>query len=271
MTEAKGYFSLIQFCPNRSRMETVNVGVILFCPALGFLDAAIAADARRMKPLIRDDFDKKAIDAALASMETRVRVMRDEIATKEDLTRFIETRANDFILTLPRAMRVTDPEVDLESLREELVERPTAPRAFVPDFSKVDAITQRPGLVDKLFRPKIIVPEKQAQFPVRFAYQNGAVNLVRTIAFSADPKRADERANEIAVHTRFLQHHPPNNWEAVNVILIPGIRAQNPSDVSQIPASIEATMREFNIRMVPLDEVEEFANEVEREAHMPGT
>ncbi|HWB02533.1 MAG TPA: DUF3037 domain-containing protein [Verrucomicrobiales bacterium] len=28
-----GYYSLIQYCPDRRRMEAANIGVLLFCPA----------------------------------------------------------------------------------------------------------------------------------------------------------------------------------------------------------------------------------------------
>ena len=39
MTTEKGYYSLIQFCPDVSRLEAVNLGVILFCPGSAFLQA----------------------------------------------------------------------------------------------------------------------------------------------------------------------------------------------------------------------------------------
>lgn len=38
MNTSKGYYSLVQYCPDRSRMESANLGVVLFCPDLDFLD-----------------------------------------------------------------------------------------------------------------------------------------------------------------------------------------------------------------------------------------
>ena len=39
MTAQKGYYSLIQFYPNPSRLEAVNVGVVLFSPDAQFIAA----------------------------------------------------------------------------------------------------------------------------------------------------------------------------------------------------------------------------------------
>ena len=37
MKPSKGYYSLIQYCPDLGRLEAANVGVLLFCPERGFL------------------------------------------------------------------------------------------------------------------------------------------------------------------------------------------------------------------------------------------
>jgi len=39
MSLTKGYYSIIQYCPDPSRLEAVNIGVALFCPELRFLRA----------------------------------------------------------------------------------------------------------------------------------------------------------------------------------------------------------------------------------------
>ena len=40
MNSKRGYYSLIQFCPEPSRAEAVNLGVLLFCPEAGFIGRA---------------------------------------------------------------------------------------------------------------------------------------------------------------------------------------------------------------------------------------
>ena len=42
MESAKGYYCLIQYCPDLARLEAANIGVILFCPERGFIRAKIA-------------------------------------------------------------------------------------------------------------------------------------------------------------------------------------------------------------------------------------
>jgi len=39
MDARKGYYTLIQFRPDASRLEAVNMGILLFCPETGFIAA----------------------------------------------------------------------------------------------------------------------------------------------------------------------------------------------------------------------------------------
>ena len=52
MAAKRGYFSLVQFCPNPSRAEAVNLGVILFCPDAGFLEAKMSAGNKPAMKLV---------------------------------------------------------------------------------------------------------------------------------------------------------------------------------------------------------------------------
>lgn len=48
MTFHKGHYSLIQYCPDPARRESVNVGVLLFCPEAEFLSALVSSDKCRV-------------------------------------------------------------------------------------------------------------------------------------------------------------------------------------------------------------------------------
>ena len=39
----RGYYSLIQFCPDTCRLEVANVGVVLYCPEVSFLISKLPA------------------------------------------------------------------------------------------------------------------------------------------------------------------------------------------------------------------------------------
>ena len=65
MNAKRGYYSLVQFCPNPARAEAVNVGVILFCPEAGFLAARTSAGARAAAKLVgREGVDPAELEAA---------------------------------------------------------------------------------------------------------------------------------------------------------------------------------------------------------------
>ena len=100
MSTAKGYYSVIQYCPDRSRMEAANIGVVLLCPAQGFIQARTAASNDRIAKFFgRQSFDKSRLIEAKRSIERRMEVDRDSFRTPEDLVRFMDTRGNDILLT----------------------------------------------------------------------------------------------------------------------------------------------------------------------------
>ena len=122
--EAKGYYSLVQYCPDHSRAEVANVGVLLFCPERGFLQVRMAHDNKRVKRFFRQDgvdIDRKRLNAAKSAILSRLQVAHDEFKCVEDLCDFAKSRANEIVITQPRSMRVTEPERELDELFAELV------------------------------------------------------------------------------------------------------------------------------------------------------
>lgn len=57
-------YSVVQVVPRVERDERINAGVILFCPAAGFLGCRIALDERRLRALA-PDADVAAVSAQL--------------------------------------------------------------------------------------------------------------------------------------------------------------------------------------------------------------
>ena len=49
MTPARGFFSLIQFCPDLDRGEYANVGIVLVVPQRGILDIRLSEDNKGPK------------------------------------------------------------------------------------------------------------------------------------------------------------------------------------------------------------------------------
>jgi hypothetical protein len=275
MNPVKGYYSLIQFCPDASRLETVNVGVILLCPERGFLDARTCRAKKRVQQVFGKKVDLKALDLAERAMESRVRGAREDVRSREDLAEFARLQANALMITAPRPMRVVDPEADLEALYKELVggEPQKRERRSEPEVkTRIDEIFQRPSLKDRIVvKPQVTVPITDRRFPVPYAYQNGAFNLVRPEVFVADENNALGKAEKLMAEAAMIQRHTERTDNPQRVIVIPEVLDADPvRDTTGLEAKIEAMFREFAIRVVKPEELDAFAQEVEREAHAVG-
>lgn len=118
----KGYYSLIQYCPDLGRLEAANVGVILFCPERQFLKAITSTNNSRIIRFFgREGHDWTRINAIKKGIEDRIEIEGERIKNREDLERFIDQRANLLQITPPRSMRIVDPSRDLRSLAEEFL------------------------------------------------------------------------------------------------------------------------------------------------------
>ncbi len=122
MPDIRGYYSLIQFCPDLSRMETANLGVALYCPDGGFLDARVRSSNDGARRLIRGKrLDMGRLNAAKAAIKARLVNEGKWFSSPEDFRRFAASCANDLLMTEPRPLKTADPAVELETLFTDLV------------------------------------------------------------------------------------------------------------------------------------------------------
>ena len=122
MKPMRGYYSIIQYCPDLGRLEAANIGVLLLCPDLGFLKARMSRDNARIRHFFGDEgHDWTRINAFKSGIEERLEVEHDDIRTLEALESFISRRANLIQISPPRPMKVHDPEKDLDQLFKDLV------------------------------------------------------------------------------------------------------------------------------------------------------
>src|SRR5436190_5271048 len=120
-----GYYSLVQYCPDPSRLEAVNVGVVLFCPSLNYLDLRLAANNDRVARVFRNrQFRPWVLDSAKEALADRLRSESYRPRTIEDFQLFIDTRGNEVVLTPLRPIKVSQPTGDLEGLFLDLVQEP---------------------------------------------------------------------------------------------------------------------------------------------------
>jgi len=118
-------YAIIRVVPRVDRGELINVGVILSCPALDFLEARIELDAARLRAL-----DPSVdVDATLANLEMIPRVCRGgadagPIGEMPQRSRFhwlVSPRSTIIQLSAVHTGRTSDPGKALERLLETMV------------------------------------------------------------------------------------------------------------------------------------------------------
>lgn len=261
MNPVRGYYSLIQYCPDLSRLEAANVGVLLFCPEPHFLNARMASSNQRIRRFFgSDDRDWDRINAAKAAVAERLEVESERFRTLEDLERFVATRANEIQLTPPRPMKVFNPAQDLELLFEELVGGRARRQA-------VGSVVQRlaESLAEERVAPfvtrdvTVSVPAFHRPLTVPFGFQNGRFNLIRPATFQQVPRSgAVNRACRYAVEGRSLYEHPDEKLGELQLVVV----GHFASGEAETQAVVQDILQENRVRLFTLAELPRLVDEI---------
>lgn len=269
MNSQRGYYSLIQFCPDVSRLESVNVGVILFCPAAGYLDARTSSDNRRAEKLVgRGNLERFALNAAKRAIEHRLQVDRDSFNNIEDLQNYINTRGNLLKLTSPRPVKVFDPPNDLKKLYAELVggrstrQRMAEERKLFPRLDKTFRELQSEGRAELDKRVTIPILEKSLDVP--YTYSNGALNLIKPLKISRADGTSMNTAIRLALEGDLINRHGTVQSAKTRLIVVTAFEKLN--DASFIKR-VNDLFGEYDVENVNKQRLRDFIEKVKREAH----
>lgn len=120
---ARGFYSIVQYCPDRFRAEAVNVGLVLLRAAPHTLRVKMTSNYDRVHRLFAiSEADMKNLKFSTQGLTSRIEHSVDELSTPEALAAFAASRANDLRLTEPRLAKLGDFDDDFERLFAELVE-----------------------------------------------------------------------------------------------------------------------------------------------------
>jgi hypothetical protein len=267
MKPTRGYYSLIQFCPDASRLEAINVGVVLFCPDTGFLAARTAAGNQRAEKIVeRGTLDKAALNSAKRAIEQRLEVDRAAFQNLDDLQRFVATRGNTLKLTDPRPVKVFDPQQDLDSMFDELVGGRARSKARTPMAPELDSVFRR--LSDQgraRLDWELNVPVVGRTLRVPYAYRNGAWNLVKPQRFSSSESSAINTAMRLALEGDLLQRHSNDEEGARRLIVVSLFRDE--TGTHSLTNRVAELLGEYHVRTVKSAEIPQFVAQVESEAH----
>jgi len=124
-------YAIIRVVPRVERGEMVNVGVILSCPDVDFLDAGIEIDEPRLRAL-DESLDVEAIRTNLATIPVICRGGPEAgpigaLAQRNRFHWLVSPRSTIIQMSPPHTGRTSDPRAALERLLDTMVRRPASP------------------------------------------------------------------------------------------------------------------------------------------------
>lgn len=264
MNATKGYYSLVQYCPDLARQEAANVGVVLFCPEHGFIRARMATANHRVRRFFGEEADGfRHLNAMKDSLAGRLEIEASDFRSLEDLTRFAETRANKIQLSRPKPIKVSNPERDLAALYEELVvehARLVSPKADQPLRERLDAAFGEARLLPFLRRSlQVEVPALKRPLEVPYGFQNGRLNLIQPVAFTQKFNAQITRAACVhAVEGRSIFKHPHPEFGEMQLLVVADF-GTTAADARNAVADIFA---DSDVRFFTPDQIPSLADEI---------
>lgn len=263
MSTFKGYYSLIQYCPDLGRLEAANVGVLLFCPELRFLKAKTTKNnARIIQFFGREGHDWAQINLFKVGIEDRLTNEAADIRTLEDLQRFIALRGNLIQISAPRPLKVTEPEKDLNDLAQEFdlaVARPKPERSLKGIVR--DRLMQA-GLEKKLKTDiRLTVPLFKREVEIPMGYKNGAFNLLTPVQFgSQELDQSISRACKYAVEGKSLNETTDTELGPLKFCVIGHFRP-NDAETRSVVASV---LDNHGVKLYRTDQLPTLIDEIRR-------
>ncbi|MCH7687506.1 MAG: DUF3037 domain-containing protein [Planctomycetes bacterium] len=256
MKPNKGWFSIVQFCPDPNRLESANIGVLLFCPALDFLSVRMASDNRRIiKFFGSKDFDLTLVNSFKKGFEERLRKEHGNIVDHEQLLDFVDRRANQIRISPPRSIRVTEPEKQLDDLFAELIgESARRDTSFKDLLAKS---LEQPGLESKLYKSiAITVPIDGRQLQVPYAFQNGRFNLIKPVRFQSENPL--QTAYRYAVEGNSIYETEHDKFGKLQLLVVGGFRSQSDENKPLVNRVLE----NHHVSLYAMDEVDKLVHEI---------
>jgi hypothetical protein len=272
MSHSTGYYSVIQYCPDPSRMEAANVGVVLLCPERDFLGVRTAKGNDRIRRFFGSgDHDWGQVNAVKLSIQRRLEADRERFKGLADLERFAATRANAMRLTPPRAVQVESPEAELERLFERLVggRVQKGPSRVRDTLEKAFAAEPIARYVKK--KVTVTLPAFHKPVTVPYGFQNGRFHLIQPVRFrgllASDLLK---RAGQYAVEGDLLYDAPDEALGDLKLVVV-GEFGSNQAEVAEAVGKVFDKNRTDLFRLDELDRLLETIRSNGRPLADPGS
>lgn len=263
MKPQQGWFSIVQFCPDANRLESANIGVLLFCPALDFLDVRIASDNRRIiKFFGSKDFDLSLVNSFKKGLAERLRKEHENISDHEQLLDFADRRANQIRISQPRSIRVTEPRNQIEELFGTLVGEGVQ---RVADDGSEASVRKRlaqslnlPAVKSKIYKSvKVKIPIDGRELNVPFAFRNGRFNLIQPARFQSD--NALQTAYRYAVEGESIYETRHERYGKLQLMVVGSFRDKNDEN----KAIVQRVLEKNKVKLYALEDMDQLVHEIQ--------
>jgi hypothetical protein len=260
MNPTKGYYSVLQYCPDLTKLEAANVGVLLFCPEGEFLVARTSRNNDRVRKFFGSEGrDWRKINLLKAAFEDRVAAEAGKIRTLDDLQQFIGLMANQLQLTAPRSMRVEEPAEDLRRLFKQLVEVSPHHRERTRLRHAIGEKIRRANLGRRVRENiPVNVPILGREVRIDYGFQNGKFNLIQPASFCGDASSSTDLACRYAVEGESLHDHTDPELGAMQLIVVGEFRSKK----DETWPGVSRILAEHQVRLLPAWHLDELIHEI---------
>jgi hypothetical protein len=265
MSFAKGYYSIIQYCPDPSRLEAVNIGVALFSPELRFLHAKFGRRRTRISHLFGKQ-DWEFVRLQQSAIEARLTRDQETFQTLEEFEAYVSRRANTLVMTSPRPMKVANPGQDLDNLLRRLVgPRGEAAQRAARISKELEDVLRSQGVASSLRRNVTVHPPSLPKaFKAPFAYQNGRLHLIEPIQFEGQtPASVFNKASILAVEGELLEDYKDPQLGDLALVVV----AKFAPDQQQEQTSAATVFKKHDIPMYTFGTLEPLIEDIRLHAH----
>ena len=260
MNSRKGYYSVIQFSPDPSRLEAVNVGVVVYSPSEGKLVVKMSQSNQRIRKFFGNQ-DWRFLNQAKAAIANRLR--SEYFPSLESLEDFISKRANAIRLTAPRLMLVSSVEQDVEALYQQLLGEEMVGRKhrIRGDLKRKLSSAGVVDLVKKSVRVEI--PNFRKAIEVPYAYQNGRFNLIAPVQFESDTDSILTKTGKNAIEGRLLYENPHPEFGDLRLVVVANF---DQSVEERAREFVKRTLDESKVTFYQLEDLEPLVEDIRRSA-----
>lgn len=265
----QGYYSLIQYCPDWTRLEVCNIGVMLFCPEQKFLDVEMTRKNTRIHAIFGRGHSLDYIRTFKESFAERIRAEKNSISDLEGLKSFIARRANSFLITEPRSIAVDNPERELSELFTEIFGENSkqkskkcvsAKEQFYQALEKEFGSDLDQRVVRKLPQIQVPIPGFHRTIRPCAGYLNGSFNIVVNEHLAPDNSFTKMSCNLMI--GRFFHETPNEHWGKQRLIILAEI--DNSSELEKQVETFRPMMKEQEIDIYT--DPEKIAATIQKEA-----